>query len=310
MHIDTYLQRGEMQDVEALIGRCRQLGVRHVCLSLGGWPGVKDDATPEPAYLKQYVRRLADAGIQAPVIIASFGKDPGLVLGPAGQQPALDAKRRTLDTLGEAGIGVLLNYLHLPMPADPADEARYWDGLLSTYRVFINHAEAANVRVANHAIWRCLPDPIREDALARGVTMQDYRDYRTPGWDGPYLLTSHQDIIRLLEGVPSSHNGVCFCTGMHIMGGDVPALVETFKGKIFYGQMRDIRHRWPAAEEVFLGTGDLDFTHILGLLDAAGFQGTIGAEHLGEPRYPGEDLTAAAVAFLTNRLAEVERQRG
>src|SRR6185312_9058321 len=98
-----------------------------------------------------------------------------------------------------------------------------------------------------------------------------------------------QHLQRLLTTVPSGHNGVCFCTGMHIMGGDVPSLVESFRGKIFYAQLRDVRYRWPAAQEAFPGDGELDFPRILRLLDAAGYTGMIGPEHLGKSRWPGED---------------------
>jgi sugar phosphate isomerase/epimerase len=94
---------------------------------------------------------------------------------------------------------------------------------------------------------------------------------------------------------------------MHIMGGDIPALVDTFRGKMYYSQMRDVRGRWPAAEEVFLGTGDLDFPDILRRLAAVGYQGAIGPEHLGPPRHPGEDLEAAAVAFLQDSLASSQQ---
>ncbi len=96
---------------------------------------------------------------------------------------------------------------------------------------------------------------------------------------------------------------------MHIMGGDVSTLVNTFQGKMYYAQLRDVRGRWPAAEEVFPGTGDLDFPDILRRLAAAGYRGTIGPEHLGQPRYPGEDLEAAAVAFMQASLAQLPPSR-
>jgi sugar phosphate isomerase/epimerase len=190
-------------------------------------------------------------------------------------------------------------------PRTPPDDRRYWNGLLAVFRELVARAEATNVHLANHAIWRCLPDGLREEALRLGLTLTDYRQYRRPTWGGPYLLSSHRDIIQLIEAVPSPHNGVCFCTGMHIMGGDVPSLVETFKGKIYYAQMRDLRGRWPVTPEIFLGEGDLDFSQILRLLNAAGYQGTIGPEHLGKPRQPGEDLEARAVSYLQNKLAEL-----
>jgi mannonate dehydratase len=137
--------------------------------------------------------------------------------------------------------------------------------------------------------------------------MASYRSYRPPGWGGPYLLTSAEHVVRLLEAVPSPNSGVCFCTGMQIMGGDMPRLVDVFAGKIFYAQMRDQRGAWPAAEEVFPGTGELDFPTILTRMRKAGYDGLIGPEHLGQPRTPGEDLEAGAVKFFQDLLASLPR---
>ncbi|MAG36761.1 MAG: hypothetical protein CL878_11050 [Dehalococcoidia bacterium] len=290
-------------DADALIARCRSLGVSHVCLSLAAVPGFADTGVPDRAYLQRFLRRLTDAGIHAPVAITWFGNDPDLVLQPAAHRAEIEARLRTLAVLGEVGIGALLHYVDVAQSPDPDDDERYWGGLLAIFRELVRQAEVCDVRLANHAIWRCLPDSLRGAALREGVTMADYRTYQPPPWRGPYLLTSHEHIVRLLTAIPSAHNGVCFCTGMHIMGGDIPRLVDTFKGKIHYSQMRDVRGCWPAAEEVFLGTGDLDFPDILSRLAAAGYEGTIGPEHLGKPRHPGEDLEAAAAAFLRDSLA-------
>ena len=292
-------------DADGLIARCRQLGVRQVCLTLESMPGFTETGAPEPRRLREFARRLADEGIALSVANGSSGRDPDVLLNPGRHRRALDARLRTLESLSGAGIGSLLYYIHFPQPRDPDDEARYWDGLFANLRELVAHAETTDVRLAHHAIWRCLPPTLREEALRQGVAMGGYRDYRADGWDGPYLLTSHRDVARLLDAVPSSHNGVCFCTGMQIMGGDLPALVERFKGRVHYAQMRDVRGTWPAAKEVFLGQGEVDFTRVLRLLDEAGYAGAIGPEHLGAPRWPGDDPEASAVAFLQRQLAEV-----
>ena len=292
-------------DAEGLIARCRQLGVRQVCLALESMPGFSETGAPEPRALREFARRLADAGIVLSVANGSSGRNPDVLLNPGRHRRALDARSRTLASLGRAGIGTLLYYIHFPRPHDPDEEARHWDGLIASVRELVARAEATGVRLAHHAIWRCLPPALRDEALRQGITMGGYRDYRADGWDGPYLMTSHRDVARLLDAVPSSHNGVCFCTGMHIMGGDVPALVERFKGRVYFAQMRDMRGTWPAAEEVFLGEGEVDFTKVLRLLREAGYAGAIAPEHLGTPRWPDDDLEASAVAFLRRRLADL-----
>jgi sugar phosphate isomerase/epimerase len=293
---------------DALIARCHGLGARHVCLGLADVPGYKQTGVPDRVVLTTLIGRLHDAGIDVPVAIAWFGSDPDLVLNPAAHRKEIDAKLRTLDELGRVGIGALLHYIDLAESANPDDDPPYWDGLIAVFRELIAAAETNDVHFANHAIWRCLPDRLREEAVRQGVTMAEYRAYRRPTWGGPYLLTDGQHIKRLLDAVLSDYNGACFCTGMYIMGGDVPALVDTFKGKIFYAQARDVRGRWPAAEEVFLGEGELDFAQICGLLHAADYAGTIGPEHLGLARFPGEDLEAVATHFVQNKLAEVGAQ--
>jgi sugar phosphate isomerase/epimerase len=301
MEVVLYAYR---DDPAAIIARCRELGVRQVCLLLEGMPGYAETGVPEPRALRELAQTLADEGIALSSGNGSTGRNPDLLLNPSAHRRELDAQLRTLESLSSAGIGALLYYQHFPHPVDPADETRYWDGLVAITRELVAQAEATNVRLAHHAVWRCLPPACRADARGRQTTMTDYPGYRHDDWDGPYLLSSHQDVARLIDAVPSSHNGVCFCTGMHIMGGDVPTLVETFKGRIHHAQMRDVRGRWPFAEEVFLGEGEVDFATILRLLGAAGYDGVIGPEHLGEPRWPGDDPEAAAVAFLRQHLPD------
>ena len=300
MEVVLYANNGNL---DALIARCRALGVSQVCLTVDSMPGYAETGVPDPQALRALVQRLADAGIGVPAGNGATGRNPGVVRDPAGHRREIDAQLQTLDSLGGAGIGTLLYYHHFPMPHDRDEEERYWDGLIAFTRELVARAEAADVRLAHHAVWRCIPGSLKEAALGRPVAMEGYRDYRDEGWDGPYLLSSDRDVARLIDAVPSSHNGVCFCTGMHIMGGDVPGLVETFKGRINHAQARDVRGRWPAAEEVFLGEGEIDFPTILRLLEAAGYDGVIGPEHLGEPRWPGDDPEAAAVEFLHRQLA-------
>ena len=61
------------------------------------------------------------------------------------------------------------------------------------------------------------------------------------------------------------------------------------------------------AEEVFLGDGEIDFSTILRLLQDAGYDGVIGPEHLGDPRWPGDDPEAAAIAFLRQHLPDEKK---
>jgi sugar phosphate isomerase/epimerase len=294
-------------DVDGLIARCRQLGVADVGYACAGMPGVAETGVPDRERLRGDVDRLRAAGIAVPVALKWFGNDPAVVLRPREHRREIDAACRTIETLGAAGVPTVLHYIDLAQSPRADDDEPYWEGLVGVFGELVAAAESANVRLANHAIWRCIPDQLRDRALADGVTLAGYREYRPDGWHGPYLLTSAEHIARLLEAVPSPHNGVCFCTGMHMMGGDLPRLTEQFAGKVFYAQMRDLRGRWPAAEEVFPGTGELDFPQILAGLRRTGYDGVFGPEHLGNPRLPGEDLEAGAVAYFQEVLAGLGR---
>ncbi|MSS69943.1 MAG: hypothetical protein EXS64_00490 [Candidatus Latescibacteria bacterium] len=290
------------RDAETIIARCRALGVNRVALYCATFRAEGEEDVPDLDRLREAVARLSGAGIAVPAMIKWFGGDPAVVLDRTGHRREIDAMRRTISAIGRAGIPSLLHYVDLAEPPDPSDDAAYWDGLIAVLREIVPEAEQADVRLAHHGIWRCLPDDLRTSALRSGVKATDYRQYRPEGWGGPYLVRDAEGIQRLLDAAPSPYNGVAFCTGMHITGGDVPSLVAQFRGKIHFAQARDVRGRWPAAEEVFPGEGELDFPHILRLLREAGYEGMIHAEHLGHPRGPGDDLEARAVAYLKTAM--------
>lgn len=293
------------REAETIIARCRAVGVNQVALACAGVRAEGGEDVPDPTRLREMIGQLSEAGIAVPAMIRWFGNDPAVVLDRAGHRRQIDAMRRTISEIGRSGVRSLLHYIDLAEPPDPAEDVAHWDGLIAVFRELVSEAELADVRIANHGIWRCLPDALRESAFRSGVQASDYRHYRPEGWRGPYLVRDAEGIQRLIDAVPSPHNGAAFCAGMHITGGDVPSLVETFKGKIHFVQARDVRGRWPAAEEVFLGEGDLDFPHIFRLLRDADYRGMVHPEHLGHTRGPGDDVEARAVAYVKAQIAKL-----
>lgn len=302
MRAATHINSG---DAAAIISRCRQLGVDQVCLGVAALPGVAASGVPDVPALRRLVEELAAAGIAAPVALASSGRDMAALLDP--RSPIADDQGRILAALGAAGFEALLYYIHWAQPATQAEEDAAWRGLAAFMRRLIRHAEEAGVYLAHHPIWRCLPEAPLAEARRQGVALAGYAQFRCNGWDGPYLVASHAHLERLLDAAPSAYNGVCFCTGMHIMGADVPAMVERFRGRVHFAQLRDVRGRWPASEEVPLGEGDLAIDTILQGLADTGYGGAIGTEHYGPRREPDEDQEAMAVAFLQQRLALLSR---
>ena len=295
-----------LSDPAAIVARCREVGVRHVTMRAAAMPGAEEAGAPDLAAMREIQARLAGEGIAISAMIAWFGSDAGIVLDPSGHRRHLDAALRTLEVQGKLGIDTQLHYVDVAEPEDPAEDERYWDGLLSVYRELVAQAEASRVKLANHGIWRCLPDGMREDALGQGVKSENYRHYRPPDWRGPYLVRTADHVRRLIDEVPSDYNGAAMCTGMYITGADPVAEIPKFKGKINFVQIRDLDGHWPAAREVFPGTGDLDFPLIIRALREAGYARFMHPEHLGHPRHQGEDLELAATELLKEWVAGAE----
>jgi sugar phosphate isomerase/epimerase len=286
-----------------VVERARALGVGHVSIYCDVFPDYDETGIVPLEPLREYVGRIRDGGIDVAGAVKWTGRDPGYVLDPASHRAHVDGMLETVRNLGAAGIDTLLHYVDPEAPADPAADERAWAGLVEIYRQLVPEAERAGVRLAHHAIWMFIPPDMRDEVVANGVTRERYRTFRYPNWPGPFLLRSADEIRRLINAVPSPNNGVCLCTGMDLMGGDLPALVEEFKGRIYYSQVRDHRGRWPSGYEVFSGTGEVDLLGTLERLKAVGYDGPVSPEHYGRPRYPGEDLEAGAIAYTRDLLA-------
>ena len=159
-------------------------------------------------------------GITVAAMSQWIGDFAELALDPDSHRKHIDGALKTLELQGEYGIGRQLHYVDLPEPEDPADDEAMWEGMLGIYRELIAQAESSGVKLANHAIWRCLPLDLRDKALEDGVTESDYRQYRPEGWAGPYLVRTADHIGRIIDSVPSESNGAALCTGMYITGAD------------------------------------------------------------------------------------------
>tara|TARA_Y100000815_G_C13114790_1_gene414523 strand:- start:284 stop:562 length:279 start_codon:yes stop_codon:yes gene_type:complete len=92
---------------------------------------------------------------------------------------------------------------------------------------------------------------------------------------------------------------------MYINYADVPEMVKRFRDRIYFVQVRDLRDQWPEAVEVMPGEGDLDFPHILKLLQDIGYKGMIQTEHYGDPTSEDQDQEAEAVDQLKQWLEEL-----
>ena len=317
---------GASTDVQSTVDRCKKLGVERVYISCASLPGYQENGYPDPVNLRELKGRLEENGLEVPSACYWFAKWPPRPWRSGSTNPdilltrdrrCIDAMLRMVEILGEAGITSVLHYLDLGKPTHPRplqggefkdaqQEEACWEGLIDIYREIIPVAESYGVSIGNHSLHRCLPDGIREQSVAASVRLEDFGSYMTDGWGGPFLVGKPEELRRLVNAVPSPCNGVTLCTGMDIAGGDVPALIEEFAGKIHFCQIRDHDAQWPAAQEVFLGEGRLDFPRVFTALRDAGYNGIVNPEHLGKPRYPGEDLQAKGVAYVKSQLEVLE----
>ena len=285
-------------DVGAIVERCCAAGVDSVTLDPGAVPGFAQTGALDAASLRAIVGRLDDAGIQVPAMFGSIGANPDAVLDPGSHRGEIDRSLSMIRAMGEAGIGVLINYVHTPEPEDPAEDAALWEGLVRLFQEHVAEAESSNVRLANHGIWKCLPEPLRTQAIRQGVRPEDYRRYREEGWIGPFLVRTVDAIQRIIEAVPHPSNGVCFCTGMYITGAQLEEEIERLRDRIHFVQIRDIGGgRWPHSDEVFPGTGDLNFLEIIRRLLESGYDGYAHAEHLGKKRLPAREADQRSEAW-------------
>jgi len=169
-------------------------------------------------------------------------------------------------------------------------------------------AERYGIGMGNHSFHRVLPDGLREQAVMAGVRIEDYETYTAEGWGGPFLVGTWKELRRLVNAVPSPYNGVTLCTGMDIPGGDVPALVREFAGKIHFCQLRDHTNRWPAGRVVPPGEGNVDLPAIVSGLWVIGYRSFVHLEGVGEPKYPGDDPLAKSIAYAKSLIKRAERQ--
>ena len=304
---------GAAADVEATATRCRQLGVDRVYVTLASLPGFEENGYPDLGALRAFKGCLEEAGIAVPCANYWFAHWPTRSWNRSGSvnpdillsrdRRCIDAMLRTVEVLGEAGIESILHYVDIGKPEDAALEEECWEGLVDIFGELIPVAEAGGIALATHSLHRLLADGVRERAVEAGVRMEDYGTYRAEGWGGPFLVGTWRELRRLVNAVPSPSNGVTLCTGMDIPGGDVPALVREFAGKIHFCQLRDHSERWPAGYEVPLGEGSMDLVAIVCALKEIGYEGFVNLEHLGKPRYEGEDLEVKALDYFKKLLA-------
>lgn len=154
-----------------------------------------------------------------------------------------------------------------------------------------------------------------------GIDMAIHPD--DPPWDMfglPRVVGSEAGIRRLFEAVPSSHNGLTFCTGSLGAGreNDLVKMAAEFAPRIHFAHIRQLRY---AGKKDFCeaghltAAGDLDIYSIVKSLVDHGFDGYVRPDHgrniWGEDGKPGYGLydRALGAAYLNGLFEAIEKEK-
>ena len=298
-------------DADAVIERCRQLNTDRVALARDSLPGF-DNATysgvPDAGYLKETVERVGEVGIEVYAVSKPYcmGKDMDVIRDPAAHRREIDEMMATVEAVADAGIPVMLQYAHVEDPEDPAEDEDLWGGVAIIFREVVAQAETSGLKLANHGRWPTPDGAARARAAEQGIGYEDYRRFRVPEWEGPFMIRNGDHIARLVEKeAPSPNHGVCMCAGMGMNGTDVLEAVDRFQGKIFFAQPRDLKGTWPQVEEVMPGEGDIDVKEFLRRLHAGGYTGMVHPEHFEDTKRQSADAEADAIEIIRGWISEV-----
>jgi mannonate dehydratase len=137
----------------------------------------------------------------------------------------------------------------------------------------------------------------------------------------PRIMTGQKNLQRLLGLVDSPCNGVTFCTGS--LGtnpaNDLPDIVRSLKGRIYFAHIRNLRHNGPGDFEEsahFSADGSLDMFAVMKALYDSGYEGPIRPDHgraiWDEVAMPGYGLydRALGISYLSGLWEAIDRMAG
>ena len=223
----------------------------------------RDDGS-ELAAMKSLIRQMGQARI--PILCYNF------MAGTDWVRTRLDAPERggarvTEFDLGAAERAVSLSATASTIAADRISAEQLWANLERLLRELVPVAEECGVFLAMH------PD-----------------DPPLPEFQGKArIMNSVGNFERLMQLVPSAHNGICFCQGTFAaMGVDIPATIRQLGRHIRYVHFRDVRGTGPEHfVETFHDNGPTDMVAAMAAYHEAGFTGPMRPDHV--PQLIGEE---------------------
>ena len=142
-----------------------------------------------------------------------------------------------------------------------------------------------------------------------------------PAWSVfglPRIITSKDNLLKLMHAVDDVHNGVTFCSGSYgtNLKNNLPDTIRALKGRIHFAHVRNLKFNSPDdfEEAAHLSSdGTFDMYEIIKALYETGFDGPIRPDHgrmiWGEKAMPGYGLydRALGAAYLNGLWEAVEK---
>jgi sugar phosphate isomerase/epimerase len=261
-------------DAAARIGYCQVTGIETVQESAASIPGFAETRQLDPKALRDYVRQYVDGGITVEAM--GLGQiTPEVVLGQAEGRVDFERACRDVEALAEVGVRVVGSGLPIDeLPTEAANREQL-KRVADYYNRLCAVAEHVGSRVISHSPW----PPSRR------------------GW-----MWAGQRFAEFFAAAPSPANGYLYDNAIHYMlGEDAAAAIHQFANRIFFVHIRDVRKSsgegasGTGYEEVFPGTGEVDFRPVLTALKDVGYTGVLCPEHY--PVIPGDTRDFAATTY-------------
>ena len=143
-----------------------------------------------------------------------------------------------------------------------------------------------------------------------------------PAWSVfglPRIISTQENLLRLMHTVDDRHNGVTFCTGSYgtSLKNDLPGTIRALRGRIHFAHVRNLKFNDGEAdfeEAAHLSSdGDFDLYEIMKALYETGFSGPIRPDHgrmiWGEKAMPGYGLydRALGAAYLNGLWEAIDK---
>lgn len=287
--------------------------------------------------LRDFANFVADHGLKLEAI-ENFppGHWDQILLDGPGRAKQMENLKKTIRNMGKAGIPTMGYYFSLagvwgrvwgPFARGGAESVGYIEaqapeqtpipnGEIWGIRYDENAPEGNIGKVSREEMWGRLEYfltelvPVAEESGVRLAAHPD--DPPLPELRGTGRLITHPDHYqRLLDIVPSPHNGLEFCQGTitEMPDADVLGAIRKYSKRICYVHFRNVRGKVPRYYEVFVDEGDMDMIRIMRILHKNNFDGVIIPDHTPQMTCPGPWYAgmAHALGYMKAVLTMIEQ---